>query len=375
LALGLSVLAGLSAVFVAAKQSYRYQETSGRLQEDASYALETMARDLRMTGFAGCRGVEITPGPVQYPGMGIHGTLLAASGAIKGPNPLGTVYPADAAITARPFAPKNLIRGFDASVPSAMFAVGSVPTSGTTDSLYITGGSMNAVSVTTPMTLPESVLEIGTDSQDWGTILRYMVVSDCVNSSYFVGELETAGGVTSIKHLAATDKNALATFPSSAKYGIDAIVMPVEWNFYYVATRPGASTPGLYRLTHDGRVQVNSGVTGDPPGRKDPVEIVSNVETMKIHYGENTLPTTGTPTMEVNEWRTTAADVDDWSRVVAVRIGLMMITSENGVNTDIASTPTLLGAAYTVPTAYANRVRKEFSTTVVLRNRVAPRKF
>ena len=58
LALGLAVLVGLSSVYVAAKQSFRFQETSGRLQEDAVFALDMISRDLRMAGFAGCRGVD-----------------------------------------------------------------------------------------------------------------------------------------------------------------------------------------------------------------------------------------------------------------------------------------------------------------------------
>ncbi len=235
---------------------------------------------------------------------------------------------------------------------------------------------MNAVSITTAMAAAADALTIGTDSQSWGTRPRYMVVSDCNNSSFFVGQLATSAGVTSIQHEigAGNDENEAATFPGSAIYGVDAIVMPVEWTFYYVATRAGASTPSLYRVSYDGRIQENSGVPNDPRGRKDPEEIVSNVETMKLHYGENTANDgSGAPTMQANVWRTTAAAVTDWSRVVAVRIGLMMVSSENGVLGDVVSSPTLLGAAYTVPTAAATRAHKEFSTTVVLRNRIAPR--
>ena len=361
LALGLAVLVGLSAVYVAAKQSFRYQETSGRLQEDASYALDAIAKDLRMTGFAGCRGVDavtVSGTTTYYPTLG----LTTAPTAITGPNPLATVVSADAMVTFKPLSPANIVRGFDATVPSAMFAVGSVPTSGTTDSLYFTGGSMNAVSVTAAMSTATDALTIGTDSQSWGTSAAYhMVVSDCNNSSFFVGQLATSGGVTSIQHTTANG-NAAATFPGSAIYGVDAIVMPVEWTFYYVATRTGASTPSLYRVTYDGT------------SRKTPEEIVSNVETMKLHYGENTANDgSGAPTMQANVWRTTAAAVTDWSRVVAVRIGLMMVSSESGVMGDVVSSPTLLGSAYTVPTAAATRVHKEFSTTVVLRNRIAPR--
>jgi hypothetical protein len=83
----------------------------------------------------------------------------------------------------------------------------------------------------------------------------------------------------------------------------------------------------------------------------------------------------GSPTLIVNEWRTTAAAVTDWSRVVAVRVGLMMMSDQDNANLGVTlAVPTLLGATYSIPVgASANRIRKEFSTTVVLRNRVAAR--
>jgi hypothetical protein len=60
---------------------------------------------------------------------------------------------------------------------------------------------------------------------------------------------------------------------------------------------------------------------------------------------------------------------------VAVRIGLMMVSGDQSANQEVTQGAlTLLGASYTIPAgASASRVRKEFSTTIVLRNRVAPR--
>lgn len=371
LALGLAVLVGLSSVYVAAKQSFRFQETSGRLQEDATFALETIARDLRMAGFAGCRGVEVTTGPVYAPSL----SLATAPTAITGPNPLASVETTYATVTVQPMTPYNFVRGFD-NVPSAMFASGSAPTSGTTDSIFFSGGSANAVSVTGAMALPTSSLSIATDTFGWGSGTTYnLIVSDCLSSSIFAGQI--AGGGTQIDHSSAMG-NSADTFTGSAQYGIDALVMPIEWNFYYVATRSGASTPSLYRVFYDGNA------------RKAAQEIVTNVESMKLHYGENlngkdsatglacTLSSGGAtclPTLQADTWRTTAGAVTDWSRVVAVRIGLMMVSSDSKANSDtFIAAPPLLGASYSIPSgASSSRVRKEFSTTVVLRNRVSPR--
>lgn len=375
LALGLAVLVGLSSVYVAAKQSFRFQETSGRLQEDATFALETIARDLRMAGFAGCRGVEVTAGPVYAPST----SLATAPTAIDGPNPLASVESTNATVTVQPMTPYNFLRGFD-GVPSAMFAVSSVPTSGTTDSVFFSGGGANALAVTGVMASPSASLTILTDTFGWrdataNSGVYNMIVSDCSSSSVFAGKVPSAG--TSIDHSAAIG-NALDAFNGSPLYGIDALVMPLEWNFFYIATRTGAATPSLYRVFYDGNE------------RKAAQEVVSNVESMKLHYGENlngkdsvtglacTLSSGGAtclPTLQADTWRTTAGAVTDWSRVVAVRIGLMMVSSDSKANSDtFIAAPPLLGASYSIPSgASSSRVRKEFSTTVVLRNRVSPR--
>jgi type IV pilus assembly protein PilW len=366
-ALGLAVLVGLSSVYVAVKQSFRFQETSGRLQEDAAFALDSISKDLRMAGYAGCPGInKITVGAVTtyFPGSVMSSGSPAG---INGPNPLATIETGVAEVTQQPFTAFNFVRGFD-SVPSGMFASGAAPASSGTDSLFFAGGSINAVSLSALMANTSDSLKIAADTYGWRNATANsgvydFVISDCNSSSIFKGKVATSGGLTTIDHSTSMG-NSAGTFTSSTIFNTDAVVMPAEWSFYYVATRAGAETPSLYRVFYNGN------------SRQAAEELVSNVESMQLHYGENTtLDGLGAPTLTVDAWRTTAAAVTDWSRVVAVRIGLMMISSEDNVNPGVTvATPKLLGATYTVPAgASTNRLRKEFSTTVVLRNRVAAR--
>ncbi len=366
LALGLAVLVGLSAVYVAAKQSFRFQETGGRMQEDAMFALETISRELRMAGFAGCRGVEkITIGAVDtyYPELGM--TSGSPSG-ISGPNPLALVEPGVPEVVLKPLSPMNFVRGFD-NVPNAMFA--TPPTSSATNSLFVSGGSEKAVSVTATMAAVGDPLTIAAGSAGFldSTKIYNMVVANCNSSSLFAGQLVGGNQIVHTTAIgnATVGTNAANAFPSTPLYGVDAMVMPLQWSFFYVATRAGAATPSLYRIHYDGSA------------RGSAEELVSHVESMRLHYGENTVndAATGAPTMQADVWRTTAGAVTNWSRVVAVRVGLMMVSEDNAANLDVASAaPTLLGEAYTGPAGKsATRLRKEFSTTVVLRNRVAPR--
>ncbi len=370
LVLSMAVLIGLSSVYVAVKGAFRFQESTGRLQEDANFALDTISRELRMAGFAGCTGIQtLTVAGVtnRYPG-----NVLASANpnTISGPNPLATVESGNAEVTVQPFTPLNFIRGFD-SVPSAMFASGAVPTSNGTDSLFFAGGSASTVGVTVEMPASNSPLTISSNVYGWSGA-NTMIVGDCNSSSIFEGTVSTSAGVTTIAHDGTG--NSTDTFSNSYQFGppinsgasarAGAIVMLAQWNFFYVATRSGASTPSLYRITFNGI------------SRSNPEELVSNVESMQLHYGENTqVDASGAATRVADEWRTSAADVIDWARIVAVRVGLMMVSAEDNTSPDVAlTTPTLLGQTYSLPTgASANRLRKEFSTTVVLRNSVAAR--
>lgn len=371
LALGLTVLVALSAVYLTVKQSFRFQETNGRLQEDASFALDTIARDLRMAGYAGCPGInKVTVSGVTtyYPGS----VLASGSPAgINGPNPLAQIETSNAEMHAeviqQPLTAQNFLRGFD-DVPSAMFAAGAVPSSSNTASLFFAGGSANSVAVSAAMTDVDSNLVIASDPYRWrngpaNSGIYDFIVSDCTSSSLFRGKVTQGGGVTSIDHNSTVMGNNSDAFTSNRLFDTTAHVMPAEWSFYYVALRPGASTPSLYRVFYDGNT------------RQQAQEVVSNVESLRLHYGENTLDKDGVPTLAADVWRTSAGAVTDWSRVVAVRVGLMMVSGDDHANPDVTLTaPTLLGQTYTVPAgASSARLRKEYSTTVVLRNRVAAR--
>ncbi|MGH8820073.1 MAG: PilW family protein [Rhodoferax sp.] len=373
LALGLAVLVALSAVYLTVKQSFRFQETSGRLQEDASFALDTIAKDLRMAGFAGCPGInKVTVSGVStyYPGSVLDS---GSPGGINGPNPLAQVETSNPEVIQQPLTALNFIRGFD-EVPSSMLEAGAAPASSNTSSLFFAGGSVNSVAVSAAMATASASLS--TDGYPYGwrkakpppnSGVYDLIVSDCTSSSLFKGKVTQSGGVTSIDHSKEMG-NASAAFTSNQLFDTSAQVMPLEWNFYYVATRPGASTPSLYRVFYDGNT------------RQQAQELVSNVESMRLHYGENTgFDELGAPTLVADEWRTSASTgvkkVTDWSRVVAVRVGLMMVSGDDYANPDVdVPTPTLLGQDYTLPGgASKKRLRKEYSTTVVLRNSVAAR--
>ena len=54
LVIGLVLTTGILEIFMGSKRVYRVQEGLARLQENGRFAVEFMARDLRMAGFIGC---------------------------------------------------------------------------------------------------------------------------------------------------------------------------------------------------------------------------------------------------------------------------------------------------------------------------------
>ena len=54
LLIGAFLLGGVLQIFVSSKQTYRMQEGLSRLQENGRFAMDFLARDIRMAGFWGC---------------------------------------------------------------------------------------------------------------------------------------------------------------------------------------------------------------------------------------------------------------------------------------------------------------------------------
>ncbi|MCK7574679.1 MAG: prepilin-type N-terminal cleavage/methylation domain-containing protein [Chromatiales bacterium] len=56
----LFVLAIISQVYLASRNSYRFQSASSRIQETARFAMETIGQEVRNAGYQGCGAVTFT---------------------------------------------------------------------------------------------------------------------------------------------------------------------------------------------------------------------------------------------------------------------------------------------------------------------------
>jgi hypothetical protein len=129
---------------------------------------------------------------------------------------------------------------------------------------------------------------------------------------------------------------------------------------YFIATRNGAATPSLYVRQFNGTT--STGLTQ---------EVVPNIEAITYQYGENTTNTAaGLPTYRPDVYRANGTTVTNWSRVVSVRIGFIVVSEEPTANaTAQAATIPWLGGNYTPLSTTDGRLRRAYSTTVSIRNR------
>ncbi len=178
----------------------------------------------------------------------------------------------------------------------------------------------------------------------------YFLIADCLNADLFRNSVDVDTGAMSITH-AAGAHNISADL--SKAYGADALVFPFEHIAYRIANNP-AGNPALHR-------DVN-GIAQ---------EVVENVKEMQIVYGVDT-----DGDGAVNAY-VTANNVTDWSRVLAVRVSLLLRSPETNVATappavfwDRDNDGTNDFDPATDADAQARRLIYVYTSTIGLRNRL-----
>jgi type IV pilus assembly protein PilW len=374
--ISLFLLIAIGLVYSTSKSGFAYANNTVRMSEDASFALDSISRDVRMADYGGCAGVSRTP---TVPGTYNINTdkLIPNLDQLKGLSITGAERPNPFSASTPVFNALDNVRGFTDKAGAVAAAQSSLPSylQTTNDSftvstsapiLFVSGGSERALQVSKAVALATGTstdIEFEGDPNKWennfaGSKKYFMLISDCKNSEIF-----QANNMT--------DKGKMTTEKALLKsYGADAVVTPLVSSTYFLATRKNdtvlAGTSSLYRSYFNGNTQQTE-------------ELVPNVEAIAILYGENTTcvggaacSATNPPSKVADEYRK-AADVTDWSRVVSARIGLIMVTEDNG-QTAKASTTTekikWIDGEYDVPAA-DRRLRRAYSTTVTIRNRSA----
>ena len=308
IALVISALLLSSAVsmLISNKQTYRQQDQSGRLQENARYAIERLIADIRMAGYFGCAD---DPNTISAEGLGsgppsllnVDIPIEGMDGGSSGTPPL----PLPDEITIR--------RAQGGGMELAENSLTAPLMTTTTSDIYLDVGNF-----TQPTNCPTQptlgILCVAT--------VHSLVISDCQGADVFYGSNATYGTAVRIKPDNAlsrlyTDRSTLLSHLITRRFFID-------------------DTSGTSVLYMESSPSV--------PGTHNENELVEGVVNMQLLYGVDT-SANGMVDSYVD-----ASAVTDWAQVLSVRIMLGLLPVERDY-------------AFEEPTP------SNFQTTVKIRNR------
>lgn len=267
--LGFIVVGAVGYLYLGSRQTFRSTDAMSRIQENARYALQTMAHDVRMAGYVGC------------------GNLQAMTVTTIANPPVPALTPAIA------------ITGLDSGAGAASFGGIARPAGDAISVMGAFGGGVNLAGNLIPSNANVQVQgnPFGFQQND------VLVVTNCTNADIFkvTNNPGSSGTVTLASGNGSNTGNRVGT------YGPDAFVMKMEQYTYFIGTNPSGGR-SLYRTS------LSEGT----------VELADNVWDMQVQYGYDS-----TGDVDTADIYYSAGNVPDWTRVVSARISLLMVSQDN----------------------------------------------
>ena len=318
LLIGAFLLGGVLQIFVSSKQTNRMQENLSRLQENGRFALDFLAKDIRMAGFIGCNSRATLTNTLNSP----TDFLNDFSNAIEG-------FESTSALAWTP--------AINAAITSPLGGSDVIAIRRADDqSFSVTDHASNTAAITLDATATTANLKTaGFLKSDSTNNYATAVVSNSNCSTAAVFQVSGIAG-TNLSH--DIGANAPPCVPCNLTNNlvetyVGGQVYPINTVSYYVRTGPGGQ-PSLYHRI----------------GSNDAEELVEGIGNMQILYGVDTEFTSPprTPGYGVPNYYVSADNVavaNDWPKVVSIRITLTSQTIDG-------------------------RIRRDFTSTIVLRNRL-----
>jgi len=308
IATGLSLILtlGVIQIFSSSKQTSRVQDSLARLQENARFALDLLAHDIRMAGQLSCdssiKPTDNSGGLLRPFGNGIFGYEYADLPAVlindHGSNPSNA----------------NIIEGTDAIVVMSA-STNTIPTEKNTINVIV--GEFSDIETGDPL-----------------------LISDCETADIFIANKINNSSIGTTVNL-------------NKSYRDDSQLAPLNYSAYYIRTFDNNNNDAsddyqnLYRAIVTSSTHIN----------KEP--LLEGVEDMQILYGED-INGDGSAIRYVD------ASTANMNKVTSVRIHLLLHTLEDG----LASEPQDYWFNGTEHTATDKRLYRSFTTTIQLRNKI-----
>lgn len=353
--LGLLLAGAVLQVYLSTKMTFNTQDQKSVLEESGRYALEVVARDVRMAGLTGCNS-RFMPGAPSLPvrnhlnGAGAFPYLFTA--AVQGFEAQGSGPGAQVVLAATNPAPGG---NWNGPLPAGIAAL-ALPGS---DVLLLGGLSAQAWPLVDPFSQGAQIfVQTGNDFAT-GDVL---FVTDCSQGIVFQAtNVAAAGGKTNVvgaKGGLAKPGNADAISeqgPNGGAFRQGAMAARAVSLAYFIG-RGANGAPALYRaslLPEDANAASRVLRTE---------ELISDIESMQVLYGVD-----AEGDFDIDVYRTAAA-VADWNAVRTVRVAFLARGDSNSLTSNDAATYPMLGTI--VDPVDDRRQRRVFEMTISLRNRL-----
>lgn len=312
LALGLFLVGGVLYVFLGSKINYNVNEHLSRMQENGRFGMAMLTRDLRQSGFLGCaQNVDR-----------IKNTLNDTASDY--------LWRFDEAVNGFEATPSGWTPSLDSTIPA--------PKSGT-DVVTLRRTNVDGLDVTQHNTPSADIKVLNNDILEVGDIA---MVTDCKDAAIFqITNINSTGGGFNLVHNTGTGTPGNFTSDLGKDFENNGKVFRMETATYYVAD-PGNGVGSLWRKIND----------------EDAEELIPGVEDLQLLYGEDT-----NDDRRADQYVT--ADAVNLDNVVSIRTALL-VTSLDEPSTE--SVPYDF-VHFSDANPGDNRLRREFTTTVNLRNR------
>ena len=326
--IGLILLASVSTIFVTSRSVYTMEEGMGRVQEAGRFAMEFLAQDIRMAGYAGCTNNVKN---IAKPATDAYQIL---AGGVRGYTYSGTP-------------PANTLADWSPALPAEFFSDGDVLPE--TDVILVTRAMDLETNLTGNMDSDNGNVKV---AESWAIAQQVsandtLIISDCSNADVFrataVSNGEDPINITHASNVNTDNK-------LSKAYQTNAQLSKLISRVYYI--RPGASAtdePSLMREDLGESAQ----------------ELVQGIEQLRMVFGEDT------DADGISNIYRVASDVTNWSNIKSVRIGMLVRTPANvAADTDttrFAGSGIELVDGVSIDAAGDNRRRQVYKSTILVR--------
>lgn len=344
LVISLLLMTGVFQVYQGSKQSYDMAENMSRLQENARFGMDMLARDIRMAGFMPCKSA--TTGDMANTVNGGGGNLFYDffAGPVQGFEGGVSTFPAD--LPAAGTGAGQRVADADAIVIRR----------GGGQSYHVVSHKANSAQfkVNKPHNFEDGQIAMVCDGEH-ASIFQMTNVNQ--SNKTIVHNEGTGSPGNCEKHLGGNGDCAGGGFQPFA-YSDESQVVVFEAHAYYIGVGSSGDGRSLYRIS-----LVKDGAT-------ETQELLDGIENMQIVYGED-----GNADGVADRYVT--ADVIEgagtWNQVVGVRLGLLVRTPEeispDPDTRDYNVAGTVIGTASAVQHPEDRRLRHAFNSTIKLRNR------